>query len=95
MVERERERERDIGGEKGERDEEKDIVKRGWDMLLSVKAIEASKGGFSFSCLAKKMCKGVELILALQINESQIKRYCICKIAIKENFLIIMCITEL
>ena len=49
-------------------------MKRGRDMLLSVKAIEASKGGFSFSCLAKKMCKGVELILALQINESQMKR---------------------
>ena len=59
MVERERERER------VERDEEKDIVKRGWDMLLSVKAIEASKGGFSFSCLAKKICKGVELMLAI------------------------------
>ena len=64
MREKERERER------GERWREKDIVKRGWDMLLSVKAIEGSKVGFSFSCLAKKICKGVELLLALQINES-------------------------
>ena len=61
--ERERERER-------ERWREKDIVKRGWDMLISVKAIEGSKVGFSFSCLAKKMFKGVKLLLALKINES-------------------------
>ena len=63
--ERKRERERE-----GERWREKDIVKRGWDMLLSVKAIEGNKVGFSFCCLAKKMFKGVKILLVLQINES-------------------------
>ena len=63
----EREREREKGGRemKWERYSEK-----GMRHVASVKAIEGSKVGFSFSCLAKKICKGVELLLALQINES-------------------------
>ena len=62
MREREREREREMKRER--------YSERGWDMLLSVNEIEGSKVGFSFSGLAKKMCKGVTLLLALQINES-------------------------